>query len=372
MAHILYRLDIGGLESVVAEIVNRLPQDRFDHAIISLTEITPFRERLHHPRLSLHALHKKPGKDLLVWFRLWRLLRQLQPHLVHTCNLAAMEAVIPATLAGVKATLHAEHGRDSYDPDGTNPKYLLLRRLLAPFVDGFIPVSQDLEQWLTDEVGVSPAKIHRIINGVALGEGSRLTGRLPLPKAGFAPPRALVIGTVGRMWPIKDHLTLVAAFARLRQLAPDREVRLVMVGDGPQRTLVEQRIAQLDLGERVWITGWRADVRELLLGMDLFVLSSLAEGTPLTILEAMAAALPVVATRVGGVPDLVIPRQTGTLVPPDDPEAMARAMALYLDATLAATQGAAGRERVERHFSMEGMVAAYRRLFEETWLRKCM
>lgn len=353
------------------QLVNRLPQERFHHAVISLTTCTDFQHHFHHPFVSFHALHKQEGKDFMVWFRLWRLLRQLKPDLVHTCNLAAMEAVIPAMLAGIKVTLHAEHGRDSYDPDGTKFKYRLLRRFLAPFVDVFIPVSQELAVWLTKIINIPPEKIRCIINGVSIPEPSRALKRHFSIKKNFAPPEAFVIGTVGRMWPIKDHITLVHAFARLCQLAPQRTLRLVIVGDGPQRQSVEQLITQLNLKNQIKITGWRDDVHELLQEFDLFVLSSLAEGTPLTILEAMAVGLPVVATAVGGVPDVVIEQQTGQLAPPNNPDALASAMLVYLsDPTLAACHGAAGRERVLQYFSMNQMVEAYRILFEETWLRK--
>ncbi|MBF0181675.1 MAG: TIGR03088 family PEP-CTERM/XrtA system glycosyltransferase [Magnetococcales bacterium] len=355
IAHILHRFDIGGLENVVAHLINHLPQDRFDHAIISLTEVTDFKQRVNHPRVTFHALHKKPGKDLAVWFRLWRLLRRLQPDLIHTCNLAAMEAVIPARLAGVGRVIHAEHGRDSYDPHGTNRKYLLLRRLLAPFVDGFVPVSAELATWLIDKVGVPSGKVCFISNGVTL------------PQQNARHPSAsgeTIIGTVGRMWSIKDHPNLVHAFFRLSQLAPQRPLRLMIVGDGPERPAVQALIDRLGIADRVRITGWRPDARELMANFDLFVLSSQAEGTPLTILEAMAASLPVVATRVGGVPDLVVDGQTGALVPPGDAEALARAMLPYLDPELAARHGAAGRARIAEQFSLTAMVEAYRRLFE--------
>ncbi len=370
IAHVLYRLDIGGLESVIMNLVNLLPPERFEHAVISLTICTDFQHRFHHPAVTFHSLHKQEGKDWMVWVRLWRLLRRLRPDLLHTCNLAAMEAVIPAWLAGVGFACHAEHGRDSYDPDGTKFKYLLLRRLLTPFVDRFIPVSRDLEGWLRDKVKVPEAKINCIINGVSLPEQSRLAGRVDLPKGDFAPSSAFVIGTVGRMWPIKDHLNLVHGFARLCQQEPEWLLRLVIVGDGPQRPEVERLIEQLGLSGRVWITGWREDVTELMLGFDLFVLSSQAEGTPLTILEAMAAGLPVVSTRVGGVADLVVHQQTGYLVPAGDAEELASAMHYYLDPVVAASHGAAGRARIREHFSIHSMVEAYRLVFEKPWLRK--
>ncbi|MBF0262527.1 MAG: TIGR03088 family PEP-CTERM/XrtA system glycosyltransferase [Magnetococcales bacterium] len=358
IAHLIHRLDIGGLEKVVADLVNHLPHDSFDHAVISLTEITAFQKKLHHPRVTFHALHKQRGQDPAVWWRYWKLLRQLKPDLVHACNLATLEAAIPTRLAGVKRFIHAEHGRDSHDPDGTKRKYLLLRRLMIPWVDGFVPVSQDLHAWMRQTVGIPPEKIHPIVNGVRLPP--RPNRSLPRPD----PTRPFTIGHVGRQWPIKDPLNLIEAFFQLRRSYPDTALRLVMVGDGPERPAIESCITRYRLADTVDLVGWQSDVQPFWEQFDLFVLPSKAEGTPLTILEAMAQALPVVATRVGGVGDLVMDGHTGRLVPPNDPLALADAIGDYLfDPARCLAHGAAGRERVAAHFSLERMIAAYRALF---------
>ncbi|MBF0628812.1 MAG: TIGR03088 family PEP-CTERM/XrtA system glycosyltransferase [Magnetococcales bacterium] len=364
IAHLVYRFDIGGLESVVARLIDHLPHDRFDHAVISLTEITDFRHRIHHPRVAFHALHKREGQDPAVWWRLWKFLRSWRPDLVHACNLATLEGAVPTRLAGVKRFVHAEHGRDTHDPDGTNRKYLLLRRLLTPWVDRFVPVSRDLAQWMETTVHIPAAKIHPILNGVALPAPGPAR---PAPD----PARPFLIGTVGRLWPIKDHVNLIHAFHALRQRLPDRAMQLMIVGDGPERTRVETLAARLDLTDALRITGWQNDITPFLQQFDLFVLPSKAEGTPLTILEAMAMALPVVATRVGGVPDLVVAGATGQLVPPEDPQALADAMLDYLlhPARLNA-HGTAGRARIATDFSMTHMVAHYQTLFESLLVTK--
>ncbi len=368
VAHIIYRLEIGGLETVVVNLVNRLPRDRFRHAIICLTGYGTFRERIDHPDVTFHSLGKVEGKDPKIWFRMWRLLRRLKPDIVHTCNLAAMESVLPAAFAGVPVAIHAEHGRDSYDLDGTNRKYLLLRQLLSPFVDCFVPVSRDLESWLIKRVRVPESKIRLIVNGIDLTRHPPRGGpREPLPREGFAPAGTFVIGTVGRLWPVKDQANLIRAFAHLnRRLARGREIlRLVLIGDGPERSSVQRLAEELGVADQMWITGWREDVPALLRGLDLMVNPSKAEGTPLTILEAMAVGLPVVATRVGGVADLVDEGVTGSLAPPGDSEALAWAMVGYLlDPANVVRHGAAGRKRAEELFNLERMVAEYQELFE--------
>lgn len=355
IVHLVYRFDIGGLESVVTALINHLPRDRFTHTVIALSEITDFKHRIRHPDVNFYALHKKAGKDPLSWWRLWRLLRQLQPDLIHACNLATLEMAIPARLAGVTCFIHVEHGRDSYDPDGTNRKYLLLRRLLTPWVDVFVPVSADLHRWMSQTVRIPEFKIQPILNGVPL----------PAPRPERDPDAPFTIGTIGRLWPIKDPLNLLRAFHRLCRQRSDQALRLIIVGDGPERCTLETLAEQWQLSDRIRITGWQHDPTLFWHQFDLFVLPSKAEGTPLTVLEAMAMGLPVVATRVGGVPDLVADNHTGRLVPPNDPQALADAMLDYLlHPDKRREHGRNGRQTVAAHFSLERMISAYQTLFE--------
>ena len=367
IAHLLYRLDIGGLETVVVNLINHLPAERFHHVVISLTECSDFKKRINHPNVTFYQFDKKEGKDPAVWWRLWRLLQQIKPDILHTCNLATLEGVIPARLAGIPLVIHAEHGRDAYDLDGSNWKYLLLRRLLIPFVDYVVPVSEDLAQWLENRVKVPEGKIKKIINGIDSPLPPRsYDSRSPLPDPGFAPAETLIIGTVGRLWPVKDQANLLLAFAHLLTLLDEEKklLRLVLIGDGPQRAELEALAQELNIHEQLWISGWRDDVAQLLRGVDIFALPSLAEGTPLTILEAMAAGLPVVATQVGGVADLVIDGVTGALVPAADHQALAQALFTYIkDPALAPAQGRAGYERYAQKFTLERMVEQYKDLF---------
>jgi sugar transferase (PEP-CTERM/EpsH1 system associated) len=367
VVHLLYRLDIGGLETVVVNLINHMPADEFSHVVISLTECSNFKEQIKDPTVAIYQLEKKEGKDLAVWWRLWKLLKKLKPDILHTCNLSALEGVIPARLAGVPVVIHAEHGRDGYDLDGSNKKYLFLRRLLLPFVDRVIPVSEDLALWLEREVKVPKEKINTIINGIGCQLPSRKKDqRLPLPDQEFAPKDSFIIGTVGRLWPVKDQGNLLQAFAHLIGLVGDDggRLRLVLIGDGPQRAELEQLADQLGITQQLWISGWREDVSQLLRAMDLFALPSMAEGTPLTILEAMAAGLPVVATQVGGVAEMVVPGKTGLLVAPGNHQDLAQALYSYVNnPDLAPLHGAAGRELFLQKFTLEQMVHQYKRLF---------
>lgn len=368
VAHIIYRLDVGGMENGLVNLINSTPTERYRHAIICLTEYTDFRFRLQRPDVEIYALHKRPGKDLGVYPRLWRLLRRLRPDIVHTRNLPALDSLVPAALAGVAARVHGEHGRDMIDIDGRNRKYNMLRRVLRPFAQRYIPLSRDLEIWLRDSIGITPDRIDRIYNGVDMERFHPAAGgREPLPVAGFASADSIVIGTVGRLQTVKDQTTLVAAFLDLLERVPElcTRLRLVLVGDGPLRTAVAQQLERAGVAAKTWLPGARDDIPALMRGLDIFVLPSLAEGISNTILEAMACGLPVVATRVGGNAELVEDGQTGMLIPAADPAAMAAALSIYVrDLALARRHGLAGRQRIERHFSMPAMVERYLAVYD--------
>lgn len=369
VAHVIHRLDVGGMENGLVNLINRIPQERYRHAVVCLTEHAEFRDRIRRENVPLFALHKREGNDLRLHFRLWRVLRDLKPTLVHTRNLAAIEGVLSAALAGAPYRVHGEHGRDVQDMDGTSLKYRLLRQALSPFVHRFIPLSNELETYLENRVGISPRKITRICNGVDTDKFRPARGgRSPLPLKGFAEPDSVVIGTVGRMKEVKNPLLLARAFIRLGELLPEHEhrMRLVMVGDGPLKSQIEEIVKSSGIESVVWLPGSRDDIPELLRGMDVFVLPSLVEGISNTILESMASGIPVVATEVGGNSELVDDGVTGALVPPDDLESMARAIADYVrDADCRRSQGRAGRLKTERDFSMERMVEAYLGVYDE-------
>lgn len=366
--HVVYHFGVGGLENGLVNLINRLPRERFRHRIVSLTDYTDFSRRIEREDIEIHALHKRPGHDWRMYVQLYRLFRRLRPDIVHTRNLAAMEAQLPAWLAGVPCRIHGEHGRDVLDVDGTNRKYILQRRLLRPFIHHFIALSRDLEGYLRHRIGVQPHRLSRIINGVDVERFRPDTAgaRTRLP-AGFAAADSIVIGTVGRLAAIKDQLSLVRAFVRLRELAPAiaGRLRLVLIGEGSERTRLEQELTAAGLMPQAWLAGARDDVAELLPALDLFVLPSLAEGISNTLMEAMACGLPVIATDVGGNGELVLDGETGALVPRGDAEALAQALKPYVqDAARRESHGAAARRRAETEFSLERMVGRYQSLYK--------
>ena len=353
VVHLLYRLDFGGLETLLVDCINRMPGYR--HAVVCLAGYTAFAEKITRPGVELISLDKAPGLGLGAHRKLFQQLRRLRPDVLHTYNLSGIEYTATAALAGVPVRVHAEHGRDAGDPQGLNRKHNLLRRLLSPFVDRYVPVSGDLQHWLRTTVGIADAKIDLINNGVDTGHFH----------PGPPPQSEFVIGSVGRLQDVKNQAALIDAFIALRTLRPQQAMRLVIVGDGPLRAALAAKVAASGLGEQVWLPGARSDIAQLMRSFSVFALSSIAEGTPVTLLEAMACGLPVVSTAVGGIPELVLDNVTGKLVAAGDTAALAAALAEYAgDPALAAHHGSAGRARIERHYSVTAMVQAYSALYD--------
>jgi sugar transferase (PEP-CTERM/EpsH1 system associated) len=370
VVHLVHSLSIGGMEVLLVDCINRMPAASYRHAVVCLTGYTSFADNITRPDVELYALGKPPGLGLATHVKFWQLMRRLRPTVLHTYNLSALEYAFTATLAGVPVRVHAEHGRDASDPQGLNPKHNFLRRRLVPFVDRFVPVSDDLERWLGDVVRIPRAKTLFIKNGVDTDKFA--PGGSPAPDSPWA-PGDFVIGTVARVQDVKNHACLVEAFARLRVLLPDLapRLRLSIVGDGPLLPAVRRQVEELGLEDAVWLPGARSDIKALLHSFSLFALPSLAEGTPVSLLEAMASGLPVVASRVGGIPEVVADGEHGLLVPVGDADALAQALARYArDPALGPQHGRAGRARVEERFSMRAMLASYGDLYDGLCRRK--
>ncbi|MXS81249.1 TIGR03088 family PEP-CTERM/XrtA system glycosyltransferase [Nitrosomonas sp. GH22] len=370
IAHVIFHFGVGGLENGLVNLINHIPENRYRHAIICLKGFSEFHKRLNRNDVEIIALNKREGNDFSIYGELYRIFRRLNPDIVHTRNLAAMEAQVVAAVAGVKARIHGEHGRDIFDLDGKNRKYNLLRKIIRPFVHYFIAVSKDLERWLIDTVNVSPARVHQIYNGVEHLRFHPDSTTLPIEAfpSGFFDGGPFVVGSVGRMVEVKDFPSLVKAFLLLREKIPvtGRPLRLVIIGDGIAKPQCEAILRSAGVEQLAWLPGERSDIPQLMQAMDLFVLPSLAEGVSNTILEAMASGLPVVATRVGGNAELVLEGETGCLVSSGDPAALAQVIdKYYQDDAMAHRHGRRAREIIEQQFSMHAMTNGYLAVYDQ-------
>ena len=282
-----------------------------------------------------------------------------RPHVFHAhltwplaCKfgiVAAAAARVPAIVATAQLFMDLPRTRS----------IALQHRVMTANVDRFLAVSEEVARRWRERLGVPAAKLEVIPNGILLEPFAGAPNR-PLRAAWTGSPPRPVVLTVARFDRQKGHSHLLAAAARL----PD--VAFVLAGDGPERYTIEADISRLGLGDRVILLGYRADVPDLLANCDLFVLPSLFEGLPLSVLEAMAAGKPVIASAIGGTDEAVVHGETGVLVPPGDAEALAAAIRLVLsDTDLAQRLGAAGAARVRERFSANRMVQRVAAVYEE-------
>lgn len=365
ICHVVQRLAVGGLENGVVNLINNLPSDTYRHAVICVTSATEFRQRIRRPDVDIHEIRKQPGKDIGAYHRMWRVLRHLRPDIVHTRNLPALDMLGPAWLAGVPRLVHSEHGLDMIELEGRNRKYNRLRRLSRSVVDRYVAVSRDLEGWLRGEIGIPGRRLDLIYNGVDTERFSPLAAPAPLPE-GFAPPGAVVIGTVGRLEAVKNQLGLARAFCEVLEMRPAlrQRLRLAVIGGGSQEGEIRAVLAAGNALDLAWLPGSRDDMPALYRALDLFVLPSLREGISNTLLEAMASGRPVIATSVGGNPEIMPEGVAGTLVPAQDDAALAWAILNYLDnPELMRAHGEAGHAHTIRNFSLDAMLKKYDMLY---------
>jgi glycosyltransferase involved in cell wall biosynthesis len=336
--------EAGGAQSYVAGLLPALA-GRFDVAVAAHGD-GPLRDAsraagvafvpLRHVRRALH-----PIRDLLGLVELIALMRRAAPDIVHAnSSKAGVLGRIAAVAAGVPVRIFTVHGWAFSASSGVvSTLYRWADRLVAPVTTLTICVAE------RERVAGLAAGTCRPGRTVVIPNGVDVEAAPPARHDGDPP---LVI-SVGRLAEPKDAVTLVRALAAV----PAGRFTGLIVGDGPDRELVAAEVRRLGLQDAVVLAGTRGDVPELLARADVFVLSSRSEGAPVSILEAMAAGLPVVATRVGGVEELVADGETGLLVPSGDPAAMSAALArLTADPALRRRLGAAARERARRHFDV--------------------
>ena len=314
----------------------------------------------------------RPWQDLRAFVGLYRLMREFRPEVVHTHTAkAGLMGRLAARAAGVPVVVHTFHGhvlRGYFGPVVT-AFYRVLERRLAALSDVLVAVSEAVKQDLVSLGVADEAKIRVIPLGLDL---EPLAGALPRgslrAEAGFDAAAPLV-GVVGRLAPIKDVDTFLHAALRVRERAPG--ARFSLVGDGEERGRLEAAAARLGLGRDVFFHGWRRDMAPVYGDLDVVVNSSRNEGTPVALIEALAAARPVVATRVGGTPDLLADGARGVLVPPGDPEALADAIV----ESLARREGALARARagqayVLAHHSSRRLIDDIDALYRELLARR--
>lgn len=346
--------ETGGAQAYVAQLTSSLV-GRYD-VTVAAHGAGPLRtavERTGARFVPLRHLRRPVGwRDVLGLVELVVLVRRLRPHIVHaSSSKAGVVGRVAASLAGAPIRVFTVHGWGSMQASGLRASvFRWAERVVRPLTTATICVSEG------DRAAGIAARTCEEGTTVVIRNAVE-TARRPVARPATSPPRVVA---VGRLQAPKDPLTLVRALALLRE----RTFRAHLVGDGRERPAVEAEIARLGLAGLVEIDGVRDDVAEILAAAHVFVLSSRAEALPISVLEAMAAGLPVVASHVGGLPDMVLEGETGFLVPPGDSAALARAVARLLDdPALRVRLGAAGRARVEAQFGVGPFRAAHEELY---------
>ncbi|HSN96696.1 MAG TPA: glycosyltransferase [Candidatus Nanopelagicales bacterium] len=365
VAHVVLTLNMGGLERMVLRLLERTDRARFEPILCALDEPGELAAEL--PRLGVPVvtLGRAPGIDLKLARRLSSWLEEERVEIIHTHNsgphfYGSLAANMMFLRTGRRPrVIHTKHGPE-LSPSRWQPRMNQLSGLLS---DRVIAVSSHTRDEVIQTERVRSDKVLTILNGVdpsefAPGRDPRAArARLGVPLDGIH------IGCVARLSPIKDHATLIDAFARLKGRLP--AVHLTLVGDGETRRDLEHRIQQHGLQGAVTFAGTRHDVHEILPAFDMFAMSSLTEGISLTLIEAAAAGLPIVATRVGGNPEIIDELESGILVPPRNPSALAEALFLVAVNPERARMGQRARERVIERFSADKMAEAYQDLYAE-------
>lgn len=376
---IIARMNVGGPAIHVTALHSKLDPARFDSRLVSGTEnpgegsmIDYARQRGVEPILvpEMRGVATLAPRDAIALARLVRIIRAFKPHIVdtHTAKAGSLGRVA-AWLCGVPVIVHTYHGHVLTGGYYGGLRTTLLRQMergLAKVTTKIIAVSREIKEELV-ELGIAPAeRIVVVPLGIEIGQFANASSlRGELHREFGLDPAAPVVGIVGRIFPIKNHRRFLTA---MRAVASERaDARFLVVGDGILRAEMETLARDLGIGEKTVFTGWRADLDRVYAALSVLVVSSDNEGTPMSAIEAMASGVPVVATRVGGLPDLVEEGRTGFLVPASDVTELARAVLRVLnDAPLRNKMGGLARASAGT-FDAERLATDMEKLYMDLW-----
>lgn len=362
--HVIATLDRAGAEGQLVRLCLRLDRSAFAPSVCCLTRGGGYEAELRQAGIPVFVLGKRGRWDVFVLFRLVKMMRRERPDIVQTWLFTSnLWGRVAAKLARVPVVIASERAVDRWKTRA----HALIDRMLARMSDAVVANAEAVGNFCVNRVGIPPVKISVIRNGLNIEAFDQAASRFPTDPAPLR-GEGLIVGIVARLEPQKDIPTLLGAIEIAFTIGGESIIsELWIIGDGPDRAKLEAMASSSPtLKNRVRFLGRRDDVPALLKMMDIFVLSSLWEGMPNAVIEAMAAGLPVIATAVDGTTELVDDGSTGLLVSPGSPRPLAVAINnLARDEELRRRMGAAGRERVERVFGEERMVDEFASLYRE-------
>lgn len=358
VAHVIGSLRYGGAENQVVQLLSGLNKRRFKKNLVTFHHVDTANSIRLDPEITVYDLRLNRWGQIACIFKLYRLFKHLQidvvqAHMFH----ANLYVAIAALLAGVPVVLTTEHGKNLWK----RPIHHIIEKwVISPLVSLRVAVSQDIRRIRVNSGDVPKDKITVIPNCV----------EIPNHLVKYQTGKKLQIGTVGRLIHAKDYGTLIAAFNML--VKDGLNVDLIFVGDGPERPKLESMVQNFGIEGHVTFAGFQGDVNSFLSKLDVFVLSSIREGVPVAMLEAMAMRVPVVATKVGGIPEVVEDNVDGLLVDSQNPKMIADALRrLSKDRSLRKQIGEAGFKKVKYLFRREVICKKYEQLYIDLLDHRC-
>lgn len=369
LLEVLYSFDSGGSERLGVALAQGLAARGWDVTVAATHSANgPVRDALEAAGIACHGLDIESRGRLARRWAIFRLCRRLQPDVLHAQHIhMLMLAYWPARLAGVRRFVVSEHSdRRLRERPGLRRR---LRRY-ARRVSQITVIHDELARYLVEDVGIAAERVQVIVNGVDAERFAPAPRNEVLRYALGAEPGDVLVGCVARLDPVKDHDTLLRAFALLRESQLDARVRLVLVGEGEERCRIEALARSLGIDSRITLLGDRADIDRLMPQFDILALASRTEGLPMVLLEAMACGIPCVATSVGGIPGLFA-GGAGELVSPGDTQELAEKLAaLCADAGYREGLGRHARASVLAGHRQTDMVAAYEAVLSGSDMRE--
>ena len=362
ICQLVHGLPVGGAEVLVDRFTRCFSRD-YRVVIACLDHIGELGERLATDGYKVALLSRRPGFDWGCVRRLAAFCRRERVDLVHAHQYTPFAYALASRAVGARPrVLFTEHGR--FFPDYPSRKRMWFNRLMSRGSDRYIAVGGAVRQALVDNEGLPAERVEVVYNGVDLDQSASPHDRnAARAELGVAADEFLVL-QVARLDPIKDHPTAIEATRIARAQEP--RLRLMIVGEGSERGVIESLIRERGLHEVVELLGLRRDVPRLLSAADAFLLTSVSEGIPVTVIEAMGAGVPVVSTSVGGVTEVITDGETGLLAPAGDADKLAEAL-LRVQTTpeLAANLAQRAREDAHRRFSEQQMLDCYANVYRD-------